>query len=292
MSNNVGFIGLGNMGNGMANNLIAKGKNVVVFDVNKDAAKGLKGDFKMASSPKEVADSSDVVVTMLPNNDIVKDVYEGADGVFKGSKANFYIDSSTIDPAVSKALAANANFIDAPVSGGVNAANAGTLTFMVGANSDADFNKAKDVLSLMGANVTHCGDVGSGQAVKICNNMLLAVSMIGVSETMNLGKSLGLDPKLLTQVLSSATGRCWSVDTYNPVPGVMENVPSSNGYKGGFGTALMAKDLGLAQDAATRVKAAAPLGSLAHQMYRLMCESGYAGRDFSSVYEFLNKGNK
>ncbi len=160
---------------------------------------------------------------------------------------------------------------------------------MVGAPSEDDFATAKAILGQMGAKIIHCGDVGTGGAVKICNNMLLAISMIGVSETMNLGVNLGLDPKLLSEILGSATGRCWSVDTYNPVPGVMPNVPSSNGYKGGFGASLMLKDLGLSQDAATRTGSSTPLGSLALHMYRIMCNSGYAEKDFSSAYEFLQK---
>jgi len=292
----VGFIGLGNMGRGMADNLITKGHSVVLYDVVPEAvdaltAKGAKG----ATSPAEVAAESDLIVTMLPNNAIVSNVYEG---IFSSVKSgSFLIDSSTVDPALSKDLAVKAasagcQFVDAPVSGGINAASAGTLTFMVGANTDEDFAKAEELLSKMGAKITHCGGVGTGGAVKICNNMLLAVSMIGTSEAMNLGIKLGLDPKLLAGILGSATGRCWSVDTYNPCPGVMENVPSSNDYKGGFGTALMTKDLGLAQDAATRAQAATPLGSLSHQIYRVMCNAGYAEKDFSSAFKFLREQDK
>lgn len=292
----VGFIGLGNMGKGMADNLISKGHSVVLYDVVPDAvaaltAKGGRG----AASPAEVARESEVVVTMLPNNAIVSAVY---DEILSSVKPGvFLIDSSTVDPALSKGLASRAAeagcmFVDAPVSGGINAASAGTLTFMVGANTDQDFGRAEQLLSKMGAKITHCGGVGTGGAVKICNNMLLAVSMIGTAEAMNLGIQLGLDPKLLAGILGSATGRCWSVDTYNPCPGVMENVPSSNDYKGGFGTALMTKDLGLAQDAATRAQAATPLGSLSHQLYRVMCTAGYAEKDFSSAFQFLREDKK
>jgi len=298
-SETVGFIGLGNMGRGMADNLVTKGHSVVLYDVVPEAvaamtAKGAKG----AASPAQVAAESDLIVTMLPNNAIVSNVYEGPDGIFSTVKpGSFLIDSSTVDPALSKdlagkAAAAGCQFVDAPVSGGINAASAGTLTFMVGANTDQDFAKAEKLLSNMGAKITLCGGVGTGGAVKICNNMLLAISMIGTSEAMNLGIKLGLDPKLLAGILGSATGRCWSVDTYNPCPGVMENVPSSNDYKGGFGTALMTKDLGLAQDAATRAQAAAPLGSLAHQIYRVMCNAGYAEKDFSSAFKFLREQEK
>jgi len=298
-SDTVGFIGLGNMGKGMADNLVTKGHSVVLYDVVPEAvtsmvAKGAKG----AGSPAEVAAESNLIVTMLPNNAIVSNVYEGGDGIFSTVKSgSLLIDCSTVDPALSKDLAAKATeagcqFTDAPVSGGINAAAAGTLTFMVGADSEEVFLKAENLLNNMGAKITHCGGVGTGGAVKICNNMLLAVSMIGTSEAMNLGIKLGLDPKLLAGILGSATGRCWSVDTYNPCPGVLPNVPSSNEYKGGFGTALMTKDLGLAQDAATRAQAATPLGSLSHQIYRVMCNAGYAEKDFSSAFKFLREQDK
>jgi len=296
--NKVGFIGLGNMGQGMAKNLIEKGHEIVAFDTSAEALKVAVANGAIeGTSPKDVASKCSKMVTMLPNNDIVRNVFTNPnDGILSGlQKGSFLIDSSTVDPAVSKEVAGSAKsagaecFVDAPVSGGVNAAAAGTLTFMVGAPSEGDFETAKSILEKMGAKIVHCGDVGSGGAVKICNNMLLAISMIGVSETMNLGINLGLDPKLLSEILSSATGRCWSVDTYNPVPGVMPNVPSSNNYKGGFGSALMLKDLGLSQDAATRTNTSTPLGSLSLHMYRIMCNSGYAQKDFGSAFEFLQK---
>ncbi|XP_016143011.1 3-hydroxyisobutyrate dehydrogenase, mitochondrial-like [Sinocyclocheilus grahami] len=211
----------------------------------------------------------------------------------KVKKGSLLIDSSTIDPGVSKEMAVateklGAVFMDAPVSGGVGAATSGKLTFMVG-GLEVEFNAAKELLSCMGANVVYCGQVGTGQAAKICNNMLLAIGMIGTAETMNLGIRLGLDPKLLATILNMSSGRCWSSDTYNPVPGVMEGVPSANNYQGGFGTTLMAKDLGLAQNTATNTKTPVPLGSLAHQIYRMMCARGYASKDFSSVFQFLRE---
>jgi len=295
-SETVGFIGLGNMGKGMASNLLSKGHSILVYDVTEEAVTEMEAKgARAAKGPGEVAAGANRVVTMLPNNAIVQNVYQEIfESVLPGS---FLVDSSTVDPALSKDLAVRATqcgsrFVDAPVSGGVNAASAGTLTFMVGADTTEDFTAAEQLLGLMGAKITHCGDVGTGGAVKICNNMLLAVSMIGTSEAMNLGIKLGLDPKLLANILGSATGRCWSVDTYNPVPGVMENVPASNEYKGGFGTALMTKDLGLAQDAATRAQSPTPLGSLAHQMYRVMCNAGYAEKDFSSAFKFLQEQEK
>jgi len=292
-NNTVGFIGLGNMGKGMAENLVTKGHAVLAYDVTAEAVSDIVGKGAQgASGPAQVAAGSERVVTMLPNNAIVETVYkEVLDNARSGS---LLIDCSTVDPALSKQLSQEAQakgcqFVDAPVSGGINAASAGTLTFMVGAESEETFAAAEVLLNNMGAKITHCGGVGTGGAVKICNNLLLAISMIGTSEAMNLGIKLGLDPKLLASIMGSATGRCWSVDTYNPCPGVLDNVPSSNDYRGGFGTALMTKDLGLAQDAATRTKAATPLGSVAHQMYRVMCNAGYAEKDFSSAFQFLRE---
>ncbi|CAH7150148.1 Hibadh [Phodopus roborovskii] len=170
----------------------------------------------------------------------------------------------------------------------VGAARSGNLTFMVGGVED-EFAAAQELLGCMGSNVIYCGAVGTGQAAKICNNMLLAISMIGTAEAMNLGIRSGLDPKLLAKILNMSSGRCWSSDTYNPVPGVMDGVPSSNNYQGGFGTTLMAKDLGLAQDSATSTKSPILLGSLAHQIYRMMCAKGYSKKDFSSVFQYLRE---
>ncbi|XP_060077816.1 3-hydroxyisobutyrate dehydrogenase, mitochondrial-like [Ylistrum balloti] len=293
MSDTVGFIGLGNMGNHMAKNLINKGHKLLVFDVSQTATDGLRtAGAVVASCPAEVAAGAKSIVTMLPESQHVDAVYCGEKGIFSQVQdGSLLIDSSTIDPATSQgmALAAkghNCVYVDAPVSGGVNAARDSVLTFMVG-SPDESFERVKALLDCMGKNVVHCGAVGTGQAAKICNNMLLAISMIGVSETMNLGTRLGLDPKMLAKILNMSSGRCWSCDTYNPYPGVLEGVPSSNNYQGGFGTALMAKDLGLAQSAATGTKSAIPLGSLSHQIYRTMTNSGYAKKDFSSAFKFL-----
>lgn len=294
----IGFIGLGNMGGPMAANLIQKGHSVVVFDVNPEAMESIQDvGASIAPTPAEVASKADRIITMLPNSKHVQSCYAGENGVFKTVQpGTLIIDSSTIDPTVSKEMAAiamkkRAVFMDAPVSGGVNAAKGGTLTFMVGGD-EKEFEAAKELLSCMGKNIVYCGGVGNGQAIKICNNMLLAITMIGSAETMNLGMRLGLDPKLLAGVLSTSTGRCWAMDTYNPVPGVFENVPSSNNYEGGFGTALMAKDLGLAQDAATKTVTPTPLGSLAHQIYRVMCNSGLADKDFSSIFKLLQENKQ
>ena len=289
----IGFVGLGNMGNHMARNLVKKGYKLVIYDVSKDAVGSLKEEgVTSAGSPGEVASQCKNIITMLPASQHVQEAYTGKNGIFSTVQGDsLLIDSSTIDPAVSQemsalALGKSCNYVDAPVSGGVNAARDAGLTFMVGGPENC-FKSAEKFLSIMGKNVVHCGPVGTGQAAKICNNMLLAISMIGTSEAMNLGKRLGLEPKLLAKILNTSSGRCWSSEVYNPCPGVLEGVPSSNNYQGGFGTALMTKDLGLAQNAATVTKSPIPLGGLAHQIYRIMTNSGYAGKDFSSAYKFL-----
>lgn len=294
---NVGFVGLGNMGGHMARNLMKKGFKLTVFDINKAAVtKLVEAGAKGAPSATELAKEVEVIITMLPTNQHVLDVYNKENGLLSTAKKNtLLIDSSTVDPSVSQAVAKDAEnaqvaFIDGPVSGGVNAARDATLTFMVG-GSAKNFELAKPVLQAMGAKTVHCGDIGMGEAAKICNNMLLAISMIGTSEAFNLGQKLGLDAKVLADIINSSTGRCWSSQLYNPVPGLMEDVPSSKGYEGGFGTALVAKDLGLAQAAGVRTESPIPLGSLAHQIYRTMMVSGLGMKDFSVVYQFL-KGNK
>uniref|UniRef100_A0A672I1X6 3-hydroxyisobutyrate dehydrogenase n=1 Tax=Salarias fasciatus TaxID=181472 RepID=A0A672I1X6_SALFA len=282
----VGFVGLGNMGNPMAKNLLKHGYPVIATDVFPESCKDLQElGAQIVDNPAEVADKADRIITMLPSSPNVIDVYTGPNGILKKvKKGSLLIDSSTIDPAVSKEMAAAAEkmgavFMDAPVSGGVGAASSGKLTFMVG-GAEEEFTAAKELLSCMGANVVYCGQELSEW---------ISIGMIGTSETMNLGIRLGLDPKLLAKILNMSSGRCWSSDTYNPVPGVMEGVPSGNNYQGGFGTQLMAKDLGLAQNTATNTKTPVPLGSLAHQIYRMMCARGYASKDFSSVFQFLRE---
>uniref|UniRef100_A0A8C9T935 3-hydroxyisobutyrate dehydrogenase n=1 Tax=Scleropages formosus TaxID=113540 RepID=A0A8C9T935_SCLFO len=291
----VGFIGLGNMGRPMAMNLLKHGYPLIATDIFPDSCKELQGlGAQILDSPAEVAENADRIITMLPSSPNVIEVYTGPNGILKKvRKGSLLIDSSTIDPSVSKEMAVAAEkmgavFMDAPVSGGVGAATSGKLTFMVG-GVEEEFAATKELLNCMGSNVVYCGQVGTGQSAKICNNMLLAIGMIGTAETMNLGIRLGLDPKLLAKILNMSSGRCWSSDTYNPVPGVMEGVPSAKNYQGGFGTTLMAKDLGLAQNTASNTKTPIPLGSLAHQIYRMMCARGYASKDFSSVFQFLRE---
>eukprot|EP01006_Ploeotia_vitrea_P003574 TRINITY_DN112858_c0_g1_i1.p1 TRINITY_DN112858_c0_g1~~TRINITY_DN112858_c0_g1_i1.p1 ORF type:complete len:318 (+),score=161.21 TRINITY_DN112858_c0_g1_i1:43-996(+) len=290
----VGFIGLGNMGGHMAHNLVKKGHQVTVYDVVQQsmATAGERGCL-LASSPKELAAEADVVVTMLPSSPHVVQVYGGEDGVLAGAKSGaMLVDCSTIDPLTAKDVAAQAmangcEMIDAPVSGGVLGAEAGTLTFMVG-GSEQGYERAHPILAAMGQNIVHCGDNGTGQVAKICNNLVLAISMVGVSEGMALGKRLGMDPERLAGIFNTSTARCWSSDTYNPCPGVMEGVPSSRGYTGGFGVNLMKKDLGLAIAAAQSADVSIPAGSTVHQLYSLLSSHGYGAKDFSSVFEYLD----
>jgi len=295
-SGHVGFVGLGNMGGHMANNIAKSGHKIVVCDLNADAismvVKESGASVTVAKSVSEVASLSDVVVTMLPSSPQVRKVY---DELLKTAKKGcLFIDSTTGDPAVCRtieeeAISLGMAYVDAPVSGGVLAARDATLTFMVGGAEEA-FTKAKPFLEAMGKNVIHCGSCGTGEAAKICNNMLLAISMIGVSEAYNLGARLGLEPAMLAKVINTSSGRCWSSDTYNPVPGVLEGVPASRDYAGGFNTHLMTKDLGLAQDAATSTKSPTPLGSLSHQLYRMLCQQSHlSDKDFGVIYQFLKE---
>lgn len=291
----IGFIGLGNMGAHMAVNLMKAGYNLIVNDVYPEAMSPLKAMGAVSvTTPVQVAERTNKIITMLPSSPEVKEVYSGDLGIFRAmQEGTLLLDSSTIDPSMSKEISARAaehggSYMDAPVSGGVIAARDGILTFMVGGKAD-DYAIAKEILEPMAKTVIHCGGVGTGQAAKICNNMLLAVSMIGTAEAMNLGTRLGLDKKMLAHILNISTGRCWSSELYNPCPGVVDGVPSSNNYQGGFGTRLMAKDLGLAQNAATSTKSATPMGSLAHQTYRIMCNRGYGKLDFSSVFKYLRE---
>jgi 3-hydroxyisobutyrate dehydrogenase len=251
-----------------------------------------KGAYVAASAAAAV-NGAEVVITMLPSSPHVREVYEGQGAVFAALKpGTLVVDCSTIDPNVTKALGKSADarklrLVDAPVSGGVGGAEKGTLTFMVGASSSADFEASKPLLACMGKNIVHCGPVGTGQVAKICNNMVLGISMNAVSEAMNLGVKLGADAKTLASIINTSSGRCWSSDTYNPVPGVMPEVPASRGYTGGFGSALMLKDLGLALEAGKAVGAPLPTASAAAATYQMMMAQGLATKDFSAVYAFL-----
>ncbi|WP_233868828.1 3-hydroxyisobutyrate dehydrogenase [Paraburkholderia adhaesiva] len=285
----IGFIGLGHMGAPMALNLLKAGHTLSVFDLAESTMQTLAdAGAQRAASPKEAASGAEWVVTMLPAAAHVRNVLTAKDGVLAGvAKGVTIIDSSTIDPASAREFAALAAaqgnaFVDAPVSGGTGGAAAGTLTFMVG-GSAAAYESVKPVLSGMGRNIVHCGDTGTGQVAKICNNLVLGITMAGVAEAMALGESLGIDPKVLGGIMNTSTGRCWSSDTYNPFPGVIETAPSSRGYTGGFGTDLMLKDLGLATDAAKNVRQPAYMGALAQQLYQAMSSRGDGKLDFSAI---------
>jgi len=281
------------MGASMATNLLKNFNSVTVFDLNADAVNSLvsKGA-KSATTIKEIAESCDAIVTMLPATKHVQGVLLGPDGIFENAKTGtIVIDCSTIDPQSSSDLntagrAAGMRMLDGPVSGGVTGAAAGTLTFMVG-GADGDLAAAEPIFKSMGTNIVHCGPAGAGEITKLCNNLALAISMIGTSEALALGQKLGMDPAKLTEVMNSSTARCWSSDSYNPCPGIMPNVPASKGYAGGFGSALMLKDLGLAVDAANGAKANLPLGASAHQLYNIMCSHGHDTKDFSYVFEYI-----
>lgn len=286
------------MGSGMASNLLQKGRQVIAYDIVIDALSTLKGQgARAAANLREVAEQCDKIVTMLPTNAHVEEVLTGPDGLISSAKkGTLLIDCSTVDPDLSLRMSNHAakyqlKFVDAPVSGGVNAARAGTLTFMMGGAKE-DIDQAEEVLLQMGKTAIHCGPVGCGGAAKICNNMMLAISMVGHSETMNLGIKLGLDPTVLNKILNVSSGKTWVSDLYSPVPGVMANVPSSNDYKGGFGSALMLKDLSLAQGAATRTEAPTPLGGLALQLYRMLCSQGHGGKDFGYIFQLISAANK
>ncbi|OCX95736.1 MAG: 3-hydroxyisobutyrate dehydrogenase [Pseudomonas sp. K35] len=292
----IGFIGLGNMGAPMAHNLLKAGHQLSVFDLNAAAVENLVGAGALpVDSPTAIAQgNAELIITMLPAAAHVKSVYLGENGLIASSREGvMLIDCSTIDPhsarEVAKAAAEHGNpMLDAPVSGGTGGAAAGTLTFMVG-GSDADFDRAQPILAAMGKNIVHCGAAGNGQVAKVANNMLLGISMIGVAEAMALGVALGMDAKTLAGVINTSSGRCWSSDTYNPFPGVLENAPASRGYSGGFGSDLMLKDLGLATEAAKQVRQPVILGALAQQLYQSFSAQGHGGLDFSAIINQYRK---
>ncbi|HCH2589659.1 TPA: 3-hydroxyisobutyrate dehydrogenase [Vibrio parahaemolyticus] len=294
----IAFIGLGNMGSPMAKNLLKAGLNVEVFDLNPNAVEELTAlGASSADSVKQAVQGADVVVTMLPASQHVQSVYLGQDGILDSVESGtLLIDSSTIDPATALSVGEQAelrgiSFVDAPVSGGVAGAAAGTLTFIVG-GSQENFIQAKALLSNMGKNIFHAGDAGAGQVAKICNNMMLGILMSGTCEALNLGMENGLDPKVLSDIMLQSSGRNWALELYNPCPGVMENTPASNGYQGGFMSQLMAKDLGLAMEAAVASQTSTPMGSLARNLFNFHNGLGNGQKDFSSLFEFYQKQNQ
>jgi 3-hydroxyisobutyrate dehydrogenase len=292
----IAFIGLGNMGAPMARNLIKAGHDLNLFDLNQQVLAELaKLGGRITESPKHAAQGAQLVITMLPAAAHVRSVYLNDDGVLAGIASGVpAVDCSTIDPQTIRDVAAAAakqgvTLGDAPVSGGTGGAQAGTLTFMVGASA-AHFTTLKPILAQMGKNIVHCGEIGTGQIAKICNNLLLGISMIGVAEAMALGNSLGIDTQVLAGVINSSTGRCWSSEIYNPWPGIVDTAPASRGYTGGFGAELMLKDLGLATDAAKVAHQPVILGAIAQQLYQAMSQRGDGGKDFSAIVEgYLKK---
>jgi 3-hydroxyisobutyrate dehydrogenase len=283
----IGFIGLGNMGAPMAANLASKGFDVKGWDIF-EAARAAAA-VPLARDAGDAVTDADVLITMLPAGRHVCEAYEALLPVARSG--TLFIDCSTIDVATSRdahrmAEAAGMASLDAPVSGGTGGAQAGTLTFMAGGSADA-FTRAQPVLDAMGRRIVHCGPAGSGQAAKICNNMILGVSMIAVSEAFVLAEKLGLSHEALFEVASNSSGQCWALTTYCPVPGPVPASPANKGYAAGFAAALMLKDLRLSQEAAQAAGADTALGAHAAQIYTAMEEAGQGGADFSAVIEAI-----
>jgi 3-hydroxyisobutyrate dehydrogenase len=292
---NIAFIGLGNMGSGMCANLAKAGHQVRAFDLNPQSVENaVEAGALAATSIAQCVSDAEYVITMLPAGKHVHAVYFDDDGVLAHTdNGALLVDCSTIavDEARSagtQALQKQFRSLDAPVSGGVAAANAGTLTFMVGGES-ADFQRATPILEAMGKNVFHAGPSGNGQAAKTANNMLLGISMIATSEAFNLAEKLGLDAETFFNISSKASGQCWSMTSYCPAPGPVPTSPANNDYEPGFAVAMMLKDLRLAQDAATGAKAAIPFGEQAERLYAQLDEQGLAHKDFSVVMRHLQE---
>ena len=289
----IGFIGLGHMGSRMAKNLINAGHELIVYDLKHPAIQNLVNQgANAANSLKDIALNSDVIFTMLQNSDEVVDVCLAPDGLFNHmAKETLYIDTSSININVCRDLHMEAenqglSMIDAPVSGGVKGAEDASLTIMVGGHKD-DFEKAKKYLDILGKKVVYTGIAGNGQAAKICNNMVLGISMIGVSEAFVLAKKLGLDPKVFFDVANNSSAQCWSLSNYCPEPNVLDNVPADHDYEPGFTARMMLKDLRLSQKAATSVNVSTPLGANAAALYSLFVNGGYGEKDFSGIIKFL-----
>lgn len=291
---NIGFIGLGNMGGPMAANLLKAGHTLKVFDLSKDAlASAEKAGAKVAASVGDAASDVEFVVTVLPAGKHVLAVYDGPDGILAhAAPGTLLIDSSTIEVDAARKAADLARekglgALDAPISGGTAGAAAGTLTFMVG-GAPGDFARGEPILGAMGSNIIHAGDNGAGQAAKICNNMVLGISMIAVSEAFMLAKRLGLDAQKLFDISSKASGQCWSLTSYCPVPGPVPTSPANRDYQAGFAVDMMLKDLKLAQQAAAGAGATTPMGALAESLYALYSNGGNGGRDFSAIIKMLD----
>jgi len=287
----IAFIGLGNMGGGMAANLVKAGHEVRAFDLAAPALEAARGNgCETFGTVREAVQGVDAVVSMLPNGAIVKSVYE-SDVIGQAPTSALLLDCSTIDVATAREVAALAEkaghaMVDAPVSGGIAAANGGTLTFMVGGTDEA-FERAKTVLEPMAKAIIHAGAIGAGQVAKMCNNMLLAIHMIGTCEALKLAERNGLDMQMFYEISSKATGYNWSLNDYTPAPGVGAASPADNDYQGGFAAALMLKDLRLAMAAAEQSGAATPLGKHATEIYEAFNEAGGGGKDFGAIFTTL-----
>lgn len=291
----IAFIGLGNMGAPMAANLVRAGHNVRAFDLSKNAIDaGRAAGAEIAASAGEAAVDADCVITMLPAGKHVVSVYGDADGILKHApKGSLFIDCSTIDVESARkahafAAAAGMASLDAPVSGGVTGATAGTLTFMAGGAADA-FARGENILKAMGARIVHCGAAGAGQAAKICNNMILGISMVAVGEGIVLAEKLGLSHKALFDVVSTSSGSCWSMTKNCPMPGMVEGSASNNGFKAGFTSDLMLKDLTLAIEAAESTGTECELGDHARRLYEALSLAGNGGLDFSAMVQDVRK---
>ena len=294
MSDVIAFIGVGNMGNPMAENLLKAGKKIKVFDVSKEMlAKAKEKNLETTDNldsliTKEVT----TIITMLPEGKHSKEIYLGDSGIInKVSKDCLLIDCSTIDINTSKEIGKNAEekgimMIDAPVSGGVMGAQKATLNIMVGGSKQA-FDKALPILKIMGKNIYHAGEIGSGNGAKICNNMSLGITMIAASESLMLAKRLNIDIKKVHEIMKNASGNSWPISVYPPLPGLIEGTPSNNNYKPGFSAGMMNKDLKLANDCAKNVNASTPLGQMALEIYSKFCEDGNATKDFSAISKVI-----
>ena len=291
--NNVGFIGIGNMGKPMVHNLLNAGYRIKAFDIVGNAMEAAtKAGAEVTSSAKDAAMGVDAVVTMLPSGKHVRDVYLEDSGVIAAAEeGTLLIDSSTIDVETARdvydaATSAGLDMLDAPVSGGVAGAENAALTFMVGGSEEA-FERAKPLLKTMGKTIIHAGGAGTGQAAKICNNMILGLSMIGVSEAFILAERLNLDAQKLFDIASKASGQCWALTTYCPVPGPVPTSPANREYQPGFTAEMMLKDLRLSQEASQKVGVATPLGAVATAIYTLYANSGHAKTDFSGIINMI-----
>jgi len=289
----IGFIGVGTMGLPMATNLVKKGFAVTAYDTSGEAVKAAAAaGMAAAASAAEAVATADLVITMLPSSPHVESVYTGDGGVLAAARrGTLCVDMSTIDPAASRRVAAAAKergvrFIDAPVSGGVPRATDGTLAIMVG-GAVADVEEARPALAAMGANIIHVGPVGSGEVVKLCNNLIAGVAAVAVSEAFRIAEGFGVDPTVVTEVISKSSGHTYLMEHMHPVPGLVARSASTNGYQAGFMTDLMCKDLGLAVDAARALRIPVFTAPAAQQLYRLASSHGLGRRDFTSVYTLL-----